>query len=217
MKLFIAIAIYKEAPTEFYGSLISIGGKLICPYSVTFIRGGGGTPKARNALVADFLATDDTHLLFIDSDQVYGPENVNRLLKSELCVVGALYAKKQEKLAWVGKPEDDPPVIDSDGTCRMNRIGTGFLLIHRHVLETLWEKLFGSHGYMDTVAVPNRREVDMFSIGVYNDEYFTEDWWFCQHCRESGIPVYADMRNIVGHLGSPVPAPQIISKKSDLT
>jgi hypothetical protein len=50
--------------------------------------------RARNYLVDEFLRTDYTHLLFIDSDIHYSPQDIIALLALDKDVVGGPYPKK---------------------------------------------------------------------------------------------------------------------------
>ena len=50
--------------------------------------------RARNYLVDEFLRTDFTHLLFIDSDIHFNPEDILALLALDRDVIGAPYPKK---------------------------------------------------------------------------------------------------------------------------
>ncbi len=50
--------------------------------------------RARNYLVDEFLRSDCTHLLFIDSDVHYNPQDVVALLALDKDVIGGPYPKK---------------------------------------------------------------------------------------------------------------------------
>lgn len=120
--------------------------------------------RARNYLVDDFLRSDCTHLLFIDSDIGFDPNDVVNLLaisnpQSDYDVVCAPYPKKciswekvkravdkgfgdrdPEQLArYIGDFVFNP--VQGEGQVRVDRPievlegGTGFMLIQRHVFE----------------------------------------------------------------------------------
>lgn len=50
--------------------------------------------RARNATVAYFLSKNFTHLLFVDSDIVFDPEDVLRMLEKDYDVMSGAYPKK---------------------------------------------------------------------------------------------------------------------------
>jgi len=113
--------------------------------------------RARANVVAAFL--DDpktTHLLFIDADIGFEPDQVLRLLSSGADVVAGTYPIKRinwdkvHKVIGTGKPNTRSAALDYvlemknpnhiaavKGFARMRYAGTGFLMIKRHVLEKM--------------------------------------------------------------------------------
>src|SRR5258706_9020031 len=111
--------------------------------------------RARANLVTLFL--DDpsaTHLLFVDADIGFTPDQVFRLIESGADVVAGVYPIKRvnwdkaKRMLDANRPTlpsaaldyvleiDDPDnVIVVDGFTRVRFAGTGFLMIRRHVLE----------------------------------------------------------------------------------
>ena len=57
--------------------------------------------RARNALTHGFLNSDATHLLFIDSDIRFNPEDVIAMLKADKEVICGMYPKKEINFASV--------------------------------------------------------------------------------------------------------------------
>ena len=97
--------------------------------------------KARNALVADFLETDADTLLFVDSDVIITPEAVLRLLaisKGKDITAGVYPRRGADRKFFMDIHVDedtDQLVFDENGMLQIRRIGTGFMMIQRHVLE----------------------------------------------------------------------------------
>lgn len=60
--------------------------------------------RARNVLTANFLASDCTHLLFIDSDIAFTPRDVMRIVSHDQDVVGGIYPLKtmDRDVKWCG-------------------------------------------------------------------------------------------------------------------
>src|ERR1700761_4603266 len=113
--------------------------------------------RARANLTTLFL--DDpkaTHLLFIDADIGFPPEQVFRLIESGADVVAGVYPikrvnwNKAKRAIEAGRPDldaasldyvlevDDPDqVAVVNGFTRVRYAGTGLLMIRRHVLERM--------------------------------------------------------------------------------
>jgi hypothetical protein len=72
---------------------------------VTFqmVVGSSVVHRARNELVAHFLASDFTDLLFIDDDMQWGPNDVLRLLGSDKPLIGGVGRMRCQK------PNSTPP------------------------------------------------------------------------------------------------------------
>lgn len=63
-------------------------------------------PRARNNLVAKAMETEGmTHIMFIDADIAWNPEDVLKLLVSNLFVVGGIYPKKRLRFDYIKGPE----------------------------------------------------------------------------------------------------------------
>lgn len=123
--------------------------------------------RARNYLADEFLhRSDDTHLLFIDSDIGFNPQDVIAMLALDKDIIGAPYPKKSIKWGNIKKavikaenenrelPDGEMQNIVGDyvfnpvkGTTRfavtepleVMEIGTGFMMIKRGVFEKFME------------------------------------------------------------------------------
>jgi len=118
-------------------------------------------PRARNRLVAHFLESDCTDLLFVDSDIAFHPEDALSLLAYDQPIVGGIYSRKQvdwdriSRAAKAGVPPDrlhyfgtvpvlnwmNPGEIKLDELHEVKHIGTGFLRIRREVFESMMSKI----------------------------------------------------------------------------
>jgi len=118
--------------------------------------------RARNYLVDEFLRTDFTHLLFIDSDIHYTPQDVIALLALNKDVIGGPYPKKSINWKNVAEtarkhPNLDPKELEKvvgeyvfnvvKGTKQFTiteplevmEIGTGFMMVKREVFNKMKE------------------------------------------------------------------------------
>jgi len=116
--------------------------------------------RARNYLVDEFLRSGYTHLLFIDSDVHYNPEDVVALLALDKDVIGGPYPKKSINWGNVADaarkhPNMNPRELEKlvgeyvfnvvKGTSQFQvteplevmEIGTGYMLVKRHVFDKM--------------------------------------------------------------------------------
>ena len=118
--------------------------------------------RARNYLVDEFLRSDCTHLLFIDSDIHFNPQDVVALLALDKDVAGAPYPKKSinwGSVAAAARNHPDMPPGELEGLVgeyvfnvvkgtqqfsvtdplEVLEIGTGFMMVKRDVFTKLAE------------------------------------------------------------------------------
>ena len=116
--------------------------------------------RARNYLVDEFLRSDCTHLLFLDSDIHYNPQDVVALLALDKDVIGGPYPKKSinwNNIAYAARnhPDLEPRELETlvgeyvfnvvKGTSQFSvteplevlEIGTGFMLVKREVFDKM--------------------------------------------------------------------------------
>ena len=114
--------------------------------------------RARNYLVDEFLRSDCSHLLFIDSDIHYDPRDVIALMALDKEVIGAPYPKKSINWGNVAAAARKHPTMEAKeletlvgeyvfnvvkGTSQFQvteplevmEIGTGFMMVKREVFE----------------------------------------------------------------------------------
>ena len=116
--------------------------------------------RARNYLVDEFLRSDHTHLLFIDADIHYNPQDVLALMALDKDVIGGPYPKKSINWGNVAQaarahPNMEPKELEQlvgeyvfnvvKGTKQFTvtdplevmEIGTGFMLVKREVFNKM--------------------------------------------------------------------------------
>lgn len=116
--------------------------------------------RARNYLVDEFLRSDHTHLLFIDSDIHYNPQDVLALMALDKDVIGGPYPKKSmnwNNIAAAARkhPDLEPKELENlvgdyvfnvvKGTAQFSvteplevmEIGTGYMMVKREVFEKM--------------------------------------------------------------------------------
>jgi len=169
--------------------------------------------RARNAAVAHFLEDkENTHILFIDSDIIFEPEDVFKLIKANKEVVAGIYPKKYivwDRLKKYPESERvDFPIggqikMTEDNFLEMDYLPTGFLLISRTAINKII-KQYPELKYkndIDGYMSAGDNFYDLFKVGIRNGIYESEDWGFCSLWKSVGGKVLIHPEINVKHLG----------------
>lgn len=155
---------------------------------------------ARNMLVDQFLKTDCTELLFIDGDVLAQADDILRLMAQsgdKDITAGSYPRRSSDKKFFMDLYFDDNNDLEFDGALmRINRVGTGFMLIQRHVIEAIAEK---SEKYLGQDGIGNVASV--FDFKLMDGKFVGEDYSFCDKAREEGFKVWLDVEISLPHVG----------------
>lgn len=159
----------------------------------------------RNTAATDFLSTDCTHYLNIDTDMVFRALHARRLIEDDVDVVGGLYPKKaQGKIQWVCNALPHRPEPDERGLLPLKHVGTGFLMVKRAVFEKMVETDGDKIGYLE--AEIDKPNYDFFQMPLVmvdgKRRKLSEDWYFCERAAQLGFTVYGDTKVILRHIGT---------------
>ena len=183
--------------------------------------------RARANVVAAFLDDPNaTHLLFIDADIGFEPNQVLRLLSSGADVVAGIYPIKrvnwdkvrkvvEEKrpnaqsaaLDYVLETEDPDKIAAVNGFSRVRYAGTGFLMIRRNALEKMcqhYPSLQFRHEHSIAGALANSTNRFALFECIIDSEtgtYLSEDFSFCKRWTDMGGEIWADLESRLNHVG----------------
>jgi hypothetical protein len=195
--------------------------------SFNLLGGDALITRARNIVTAQFLAEETaTHLLFIDADIGYEPEQVFALLEADKDVVGAAYPVKRmdweliERAAKAGVPNLSSGILNYvveflepdqiqavKGFARCRYLGNGFLMIKRRVFPRM-----AAH-YPETqfkgLQLTRNFELSEDSRFAYFDciidpetgAYLSEDYTFCKRWVDMGGEIWVDLNSKLTHVG----------------
>jgi hypothetical protein len=184
--------------------------------------------RARQNIVADFLSNPDaTHLIFIDADIGFEPEQVFRLLDFDKDVAAAVYPIKRidwqkiARLAEAGKTTLESSALSYmiefvdreriqliNGFAKVQYAGTGFLMIRRNVLLAMMERypeLRYAHDHKPDdkqAGSPYRSALFNCMIDEATKVYLSEDFSFCKRWTDMGGEIWADMESRLTHVGT---------------
>ena len=195
-----------------------------------FLDGDSLIPRARNRLVAEFMAdTRWTHLFWIDADIGFEPAAALRLLLAGRDVVAGVYPLKEDGWPAGGLREALPAgstradfearharfpanayvgarTVDADGFVEVLDAPTGFMLIARSVFERLAEARpdlrYTPEPSRDAAAHawPHYRFFDLLAEPG-NGRYLSEDYAFCRRWQTLGGKVHIDAQSDLAHQG----------------
>ena len=98
----------------------------------------------------------------------------------------------------------DKQIHVKNNTIKVKHIATGFMLIKRHVIESMI-KAFPSTKYTDDVNFlttdENKYAYALFDCSVENGTYCSEDWVFCNRWRNMGGNIFVDVTITLTHTG----------------
>jgi hypothetical protein len=176
------------------------------PIHVSTVIGDSLVSRARNTITMEFLKSDCTHLLMIDSDLVFGIEQVKRIMSSGEDIVGGFYPKKKDGPAELVFNSLDNIQMDERGLTQVKYIGTGFICIARRVFEKMIE-VYGDDIAFKVDGTQNKLGFDFWPVGVYkypdgSRRYLSEDWYFCQRAIDCGFKVWGDNKVLLKHSGN---------------
>lgn len=186
---------------------------------------GGGDAligRARAGMLARFLVSSATHLLFVDADVGFAPEAVFRLLDSGRDVVGGVYPRKGLDLAALQeavaagdpapmrravRPEVEPLAAGDapadGGLIAAASVGTGFLMVSRQAAMRMTQGYPHLRARMGDVSGSKVAEAVMVFDSFVEPEtgrYLTDFEAFCRRWRDLGGEVWADPSCRISHL-----------------
>lgn len=163
--------------------------------------------RARNVAAAEFLMSDFTHFMYIDSDIGFRVEHIERLIRADKDVICGAYPKKQDNPEFPLNPwTQNLMEAKRDGDLmELKDAPTGFMMIKRSVFERIMaerpdlkceigpvdqDRANCSYAFFDTAIDPVDRR------------YLSEDFAFCRICQSLGMTVWLDPKISLSHFGS---------------
>lgn len=218
LKLMIATPYYMQQEFARYGDSMLETVRMLEMSGVAWqkqsLNGDSYIDRAKNTIIANFLESDCTDLLMIDSDMSFSPEAVARMLRHTQGVVGGFFPMKNNFGTFCGSLEPDKngciPDVESaieiwDGSCllKAHLIPGGFLRLKRDVLERFAD-YYSDNVYQDPMAdmsKPTRVYTSFMECMVHEYTRYGEDATFCRRMREMGETIYCDPNITFGHTG----------------
>lgn len=232
-KVLIATPMYGGMCVGQYAAALMVTPSILGSHNIatyyTYMTNESLITRARNRCVHEFLNTDATHLMFIDSDIGFNPHDIAKLIKRNVDIVCGLYSKKEINWPRVASavkkgvpPEQlmnyggatvinmvkhETTFVPPDQLLEIHNGGTGFMLIRRSVFLGLMDKV--PQYTNDVYHAIDKPESAMFikeffatSIDEESNRLLSEDYHFCKLARKHGFRVWADPSIELSHSGT---------------
>lgn len=222
-KVLIATPAYGGMLTDFYTqSLLETQRQLIIegiPNAVLILSNESLISRGRNKCAQMAINGKFTDLFFIDADIGWKAEDFMKVLKSTQHVVGGTYPMKMLPVNLnynllksdrhiyqrnhIKSPEILKQIMEDRGIEEMEvqHVPTGFMRISATALNRVKGK---TEEYIQQNPRTGEMETfwDIFPVKVKEKNLMSEDWMFCELCRENKIPVYMNLSVVCNHIGT---------------
>jgi hypothetical protein len=159
---------------------------------------------ARNKLLGSFLRSSDTHMLWVDDDMAWRPQDITPLLMAGEDFVAVAGPRKVFPPSYAVNVSDDhgrPVAVRQDGKTgflEVTGIGFAFALVTR-----AWaERMRDSYQDLAFVGADGREDVGVFNPIIVNKRYLSEDFAACHRWRQLGGRILVAAEIELGHTGA---------------
>lgn len=206
--------------------LLQLGTASGLAISLELLGGDSLITRSRNTLVSKFLdKPGTTHLLFVDADIGFDPQQVGRMLMFDVDVVAGMYplklhdwspaaltraregeAVETAPLRYVGVPCEGDSFRQRDGFVTGLFAGTGFMLIKRRALEAMasaYPETRYTATHADATPSGSANQYALFDSMIESEtgHYLSEDYTFCRRWRDIGGEIWLDTQGTLLHIG----------------
>jgi hypothetical protein len=154
---------------------------------------------ARAQIVAQFLATDNDILVFIDSDVSWERGALLKLVDHPVDMVAGIYPQRRDPINYCVKWIDKPELQAVDGLLEVLGVPAGFMKLSRAQLEKMVEQYPDTEFYCENA--PEHRSWALFADYRIGKHKMGEDYSFCKRWTDMGGKVWIDPEIKMGHCG----------------
>lgn len=153
----------------------------------------------RAVIVAQFLASEATDLIFVDSDVCWEAGTLLKLVDAPVDFVAAIYPQRKDPINYCVSWLDKPELIAVNGLLEVQGVPAGCMRLSRSMLEKMVEQYPDTQFHCDNV--PNETAHALFDPYRIGKLKFGEDYAFCRRWRDMGGKVWIDPEVRMGHVG----------------
>jgi hypothetical protein len=158
---------------------------------------------ARNKIFGMFMRSDATHLMSIDDDMGWQPQDVVRLFSHKRDYVSVAGPRKVFPQTFAVQNADAqgramPLRQESTGLFEVSHVGMAFTLVTKN-----WaERMAAAHPELEFSGDDGRVEYGIFNPMIANRRYMSEDYAACERWRALGGKLYVDPSISLKHVGA---------------
>lgn len=172
--------------------------------------------RERNDLIKEFLKTDCTHMLCIDSDISWNPIDVKRMIEQNEPFVAALYPARGPDNVFLFRAvqgENGRMEVSQKGLLKMEYIPAGFMLLRRDLLEKMVDHFPELYYCPKNESLKNEDGFHLFAVELWEGEFWGEDYTFCRRARQAGFDIWIDPIIRLDHQGKCAAFAEILSNQ----
>lgn len=155
----------------------------------------------RDLILAKFLASDATDIVFIDSDVVFSGESFLQLVDHPVDFVAGIYPQRRDPINYCVLWDTEKPELQAvDGLLEVVGVPAGFMRLSRRCVERMTAHYIDKQ--FDDGNAPNGYATALFDNIHEGRMYFGEDFSFCKRWRDIGGKVWIDPEIRMGHIGN---------------
>jgi len=164
--------------------------------------------RGRNQILSYFFVSECSHLLFLDADIFLHAKDLIKLIQYKKDVIGAPVALKGKNKFTGGSVYNVGKDLGKEGLLvRTDKVGTAVFMLSRKAVKALVEKaikngdIYYPNPHTRGDANNNILLYDVFKTGVFNEEYYPEDFYVCKVLMELGFDIFVDPEIRTRHNG----------------
>ena len=160
----------------------------VVPTGIADVR-GSLIARNRNQCIDEATKAGFDYVLFLDSDMMFPPQTLRRLLSHEKDIVGATYVQRDPPHALMGV-FNPGMALTGDRLHEVVALPGGCLLIKLSVFDTMTKPYFRTPAYEAHGTIPEHIQ--------------GEDFYFCEQASKAGHSIWLDVGLSVqlGHIGT---------------
>src|SRR5271166_2900461 len=150
---------------------------------------------ARNKIIQNFIETDCTHLLCVDSDLGWPAPAVLAMINHDVEFVAGVYPARgpNKEFMFRSKLNPDESIVKNDkNLLGMEYIPAGFMLLKREAIQKMIDKFPELYFEPKAEAMKHAKGYCLFNTEVLDGEFWGEDYVFCRRAREAGVEIWVD-------------------------